>query len=608
MLSDGAVVVIFAFLAGGTATAVGTYAWQNRGEPGAAPFAALMAGVAVWSLSYALALTAFDPGVRELFEVPLEIGKAIIAPAWLLFALGYTGRGEYVSRRLIAVLAVVPVVTTVLVATAPTHGLMWTNYRITPVFGAATVTFDPGPWFYVHAAFGWAVIGAGVVFLLEPVLSYGSLYRDQGIALILGTAVSFVAHVKATFFIPPVPALDLTPLTLAITGILFGFALFRFELQGLLPATQVLGRRAAIEDVGVGLVVVNADGQIIEFNGAARPVLGVDREEEAVAGTPLSTFVDDVDLKTTEPQRIEQTHAAQYRVYEATVSAIADHHDRTVGYTVTFADVTDREARRQRLEVLNRVLRHNLRNDMTVVVGNADLLAERVEEADAPLADAIRRRGRALQRLGEKARDVEEILDGDDRGVHDVSARALCRSLVEQTRESCPNADIAVDVPEGLTLTVRESVLDVVLWNLVENAAEHTDESAIRVAVRVDDDGVRFVVADDGPGIPETELESIRTGTESALSHGSGLGLWVVRWGTRILGADLLFDADDGGTTATVTLPRHVVADGDSPDSAGGDGDPVRSAAIDAPQQTPVTDGDGVSVDATADANREPRE
>ncbi|WP_435063244.1 histidine kinase N-terminal 7TM domain-containing protein [Halobaculum sp. EA56] len=582
MSPEGLAVVLLAFLAGGTAVAVGTYAWQNRGEPGATSFALLMAGVAVWSLSYALALTAFDPGTRELFEVPLEVGKAIVAPAWLFFALGYTGRGEYVDRRLIAVVSVVPVVTTLLVATAPAHGLMWTDYRIAPTFGTATVLFDPGIWFYVHAAFGWVVIGAGMVFLLEPVLSYGALYRDQGIALILGAAVSFAAHVKAVFFLPPVPALDLTPLTLAITGVLFGFALFRFRLQGLLPATQVLGRRAAIEDVGVGLVVVNAEGRLIEFNSAAGPVLGIgDGRPRAaaeaddagpagggdsagsVAGDPLDAYVADIDLDDTEPQRIEQTTDAGYRVYEATVSGIDDHHGRVVGYTVTFADVTDREARRQRLEVLNRVLRHNLRNDMTVVVGNADLLTERVDEDDRPLADAISRRGRALQRLGEKARDVEEVLD-DAAAAREVAAAEVCRDVVRDVRESYPDADVAVDVPSDLRLVVRERVLRVVIGNLVENGIEHGDGATVRVAVRVDDDGVRFVVADDGPGIPEAELESIRSGTETALSHGSGLGLWVVRWGTRLLGADLSFDdRDTTGTVVTVALPERVLADAD---------------------------------------------
>ncbi|SHH54326.1 sensor histidine kinase [Halobaculum gomorrense] len=568
----GVAVVVLALLAGVTAVVVGGYAWRNRAEPGATAFAAMMVGVAVWSLTYAVALTVFDPVVRLALEVPLEVGKAIVAPAWLFFALGYAGRGEYITRRLVAAVAVIPVATILLVATVPVHDLLWTNYRIAPTIGTATVTFDPGPWFYLHAGFGWTVIGAGMVFLLEPMLSYGERYRDQGLALIVGAAVSFAAHVKATFFLPPAPALDLTPLTLAVTGVLFGVALFRFDLLGLLPATQTLGRRAAIEDVGVGLVVVDTEGAIVEFNPAAESILGVGDDGDpgegdesgvagedsvgGVAGEPLGAYVSGVELGAEGPQRIEVTDGAGYRAYEATTSPIGDHTGRTVGYTVSFADVTERELRRQRLEVLNRVLRHNLRNDMTVVVGNADLLTERVADEHRSLADAIARRGRALQRLGEKARDAEAVL-ADDAAPREIAVAKLCDDLVRRARESYPDGDVAASVPDGLTVTARAAVLETVLWNLVDNAFEHGDGAAVRIAVTDAADGVEFVVADDGPGVPAAELEGIRSGTETDLTHGSGLGLWVVRWGTRVLGADLAFDdREPSGTAVTVTLPR----------------------------------------------------
>ncbi|MFC6795962.1 sensor histidine kinase [Halobaculum halobium] len=437
------------------------------------------------------------------------------------------------------------------------------------------------------------MIGAGMVFLLEPVISYGERYRDQGLALIVGAAVSFAAHVKAVFFLPPAPALDLTPLTLAFTGVLFGFALFRFDLLGLLPATQTLGRRAAIEDVGVGLVVVDAAGTIVEFNGAARPLLGIGRDgdangsadgvhepidptspaSDAAAGESLASYVSGVDLSATGPQRIEAADGDGYRVYEATASPIGDHTDRTVGYTVTFADVTDRELRRQRLEVLNRVLRHNLRNDMTVVVGNADLLVDRVGDDERPLADAIARRGRALQRLGEKARDAEAVL-ADGATAREVAVADLCGGLATRARDSYPDASVGVSVPDGLAVTVAPTVLETVLWNLVENALEHGSAVTVRLSASVTDGGVAFAVADDGPGIPEAELESIRSGTETALTHGSGLGLWVVRWGTRMLGADLSFEErDPTGTLATVTLPPDAPKGPSAPGSAEAEGD-----------------------------------
>ena len=70
-------------------------------------------------------------------------------------------------------------------------------------------------------------------------------------------------------------------------------------------------------------------------------------------------------------------------------------------------------------------------------------------------------------------------------------------------------------------------------------------------------------VRDRGPGVPDHELAVIRDGDESALEHGSGLGLWIVQWGVTATGGEIAFDTSDG-TTATVTFPRaEASADGD---------------------------------------------
>jgi nitrogen-specific signal transduction histidine kinase len=71
------------------------------------------------------------------------------------------------------------------------------------------------------------------------------------------------------------------------------------------------------------------------------------------------------------------------------------------------------------------------------------------------------------------------------------------------------------------------------------------------------------VIDDNGPGIPQPEIDILESGNETALEHGSGLGLWLANWGTKQLEGNLSFDVDDDGTRVAVSVPclqqRHGI-------------------------------------------------
>jgi len=100
----------------------------------------------------------------------------------------------------------------------------------------------------------------------------------------------------------------------------------------------------------------------------------------------------------------------------------------------------------------------------------------------------------------------------------------------------------------------------------VESAGRGDATAPVRVRVEARPDAVVVVVEDDGPGVPEGELAVVETGEETALDHGSGLGLWLATWATERIGADLSFEIGDDGTTATLSLPR---GSGDDPAADG---------------------------------------
>ncbi|PSP82294.1 hypothetical protein BRC83_09725 [Halobacteriales archaeon QS_1_68_17] len=156
--------------------------------------------------------------------------------------------------------------------------------------------------------------------------------------------------------------------------------------------------------------------------------------------------------------------------------------------------------------------------------------------------------------MGAKAGKIEDILQAAA-----TDAATPLREVVEMSLAELGDdgADVDVRVPETVATYANPFVLQSVLTELVGNAVEHTDGSG--VAVGTTDDGTGITVADRGPGIPENELRVFETGEETQLQHGSGLGLWLVKWGVGRLGGDVQLDVDDTGTRVTVRLPSQLV-------------------------------------------------
>jgi len=205
--------------------------------------------------------------------------------------------------------------------------------------------------------------------------------------------------------------------------------------------------------------------------------------------------------------------------------------------------------------VLNRVLRHNLRNDLTVVLGLADELDERIDdEGKGSLLDRLQQKAEQIASLSDRAREIERSVRRDDADSSPIDVSEAVQSLTETYTQQY-DVTIETRFPET-TLRGADGRFRRVVGELLENSVEHAGEDpTISVTVEASADSVSVTVADDGPGIPEHEL-AVVTGEEpiTQLSHGSGLGLWLVIWVVESYGGTVTFGED--GTAVTLSVPR----------------------------------------------------
>jgi signal transduction histidine kinase len=248
------------------------------------------------------------------------------------------------------------------------------------------------------------------------------------------------------------------------------------------------------------------------------------------------------------------------------VSTVVDRTDRYLGTVVSLRKVTERELRKERLSVLNRVLRHNLRNQLDVLNAHLDAIDD--DHADT----AIETTGR-IARMSDHARTIDQLLS-ETREQVPVDVAELLRDTV-----ATYDAPVTVEATESLVVTTDGVALEAAIESAIDNAVMHATD--VTVALQSTPDGCELQVIDDGPGIPESELSALETGAEAPLRHGTGLGLWQlilpaiitwrfstprgveifheviagsITWATRTLGGEVSFDTSDG-TTVTISVP-----------------------------------------------------
>jgi signal transduction histidine kinase len=529
--------------------------WPYRDRPGGRLFVVLVGAIVLWAGTYAVALTVFDPALRRLFEGPLWLAVNGTALSFFAFSLAYTGRTHLLRSTVMGVLVVTLTASVVVVATAPIHDLVQTNYTVEPVFGAAAVTYDRGAWFYGTVVLDYLLVTLSVLLLLDTVLSYGQDYRRQALAVALSPLPVVLVGLPWLFRIGSWWQLNLMAATFPFHLALDLYALFQARMFVLTPGVRRAGERAAIDDLGSAVVLVDDDERVITLNAEAARVLGVAQED--VLATPFADLIG-IELERATTDDVTIRVDGMDRRYTVTASQFTDARGVAVGRTVVLQDVTSERRREQRLTVLNRVLRHNLRNDLTVVRGHAELVASQVDDpALRDHAETVIDETDGLVALGEKARTFEAVV-GDETTWKPTSLEAVVRDVVGETRREYPEATVSLDVPTDVRVETNADTVRLAVGELLENAIVHGGDGAGAVVGLVPDpeDGSAAVtVADEGPGIPDQEIAVLGNESETDLQHASGIGLWLVHWGVAALGGTVTFDADDG-TTARVRLPE----------------------------------------------------
>jgi PAS domain S-box-containing protein len=334
--------------------------------------------------------------------------------------------------------------------------------------------------------------------------------------------------------------------------------------------------KKAVENAGQSVFITDSEGIIQYVNPKFEARSGYSREE-AVGRTPRilksgkqeSEFYDRM-WRTIlagdqwDAHLINRRKNGELYHVNQTISPIANDAGEVTHFVAIEADVTDHRLREQQLEVLNRVLRHNLRNGMNVIEGHAAMLRKALpDEALQTHVRAIEDRAAALSSLGDKSATVRSLFANESAAGRTCDVTQLLTEVVDEFSDRYPDAVLTASTPESLRARADDR-LKTALSELIENAIVHNDQPTPEITVTTgspseDQTGewIELVVADNGPGIPNQEQDTIESGAETPLQHGTGIGLWIVYWTISLFGGEIALEENTPrGTRVVVRLPR----------------------------------------------------
>ena len=234
------------------------------------------------------------------------------------------------------------------------------------------------------------------------------------------------------------------------------------------------------------------------------------------------------------------------------------------GVTYVLAEVTeitDYKHNDRRVSLLQRVLRHNLRNEISVIGGFADQLTDPAGTIPVDTCgEKITTAARKLSRVAESMKQIETTITTDSAARARRSVKSAVNDVAADVRAAYPTATIRVTEQTPLWVEIDEA-FDHAIRHALENGIEHADSDAPTVTVEIDESPntgrVEIRIDDEGPPIPPMELTALDDQHETTPTrHGSGCGLFVMKWCLESLGGELRIEpADDRCNTVYCYLP-----------------------------------------------------
>ena len=354
---------------------VGAYARlaEKSRVPGMQAMLSLLAAILFWSSCQFLEYLFTGLGPKVAFAQLRYVVVALIPVLWFLFAMSYVRRQMRLPRRLLNVVGIVPLATIALTTTNQWHHLMWDSARLVEIDGFVGLETTPGPWFYVHAVYSYALMTVATTLLAYSLYVSTGRIRNVG-GVVLAPLVAGAANAFHLMPWNPVAWFDYTTLGFAVAAVILDRAVLRVGVFDNIPVL----RDRVLEQLIEGVVVIRAGGQIIDINRAALGLLDTTRGKAVQRN--LAAFLPNLHIERLVNGTSQSLEVVlQALSYDVTASKLDPSNPRS-DLVLVFRDVTVRRDTEHALRAAQQELQRLAHTDPLTGLYNRRLFMDRLVE------------------------------------------------------------------------------------------------------------------------------------------------------------------------------------------------------------------------------------
>jgi PAS domain S-box-containing protein len=332
---------------------VAFYVWQRRvTASGGRALALLALACAEWSLGYALEIAGADLPTKIFWGKSQYLGIVTVPLLWIIFAYSYSTHGTRMTPRTVSLLSIVPLITLILAFTNEAHALIWKDVQIRTVGTFSALEVTHGPWFWIYWIYSNILLVVGTFFIFRSFNRTKGVFRRQNIILLIAVLTPWVGNILYVTGLSPIPHLDITPFAFTISIAVFAWGITSFKLVNLAPVARDL----VVEKMPDGMIVLDAQGNIVDSNPAVQRALGLaasqvigQRARDLFNAWP--SLVERYENRLEAQDEIVFGEGESQTWYELRMSPLLDSRDRLLGRALTVRNITEKKRTEEALRL-----------------------------------------------------------------------------------------------------------------------------------------------------------------------------------------------------------------------------------------------------------------